>query len=178
MAERHTSVTPTRQESRLSRRDRSSGWGSPFSVLQRFAYDVDRMFHDVGFGRHWGTSPSSGERTMSYAWAPQVELSQKNNQLSINVDLPGLKKDEVTVDISDDSVTIHGERRRESEEEREGFYHSERSYGSFFRVIPLPIGAITEQARATFREGVLEITMPAPPATEGRRLEISEGARK
>lgn len=115
---------------------------------------------------------------MSYAWAPQVDVFQKNNELTIKVDLPGLKKDEVTVDISDDALTIHGERRRESEEEREGFYRSERSYGSFYRVIPLPEGAITEQAKAAFRDGVLEITMPAPPATKGRRLEITEGARK
>lgn len=178
MAERQTSVTPTREESRLSRRDRASGWGSPFSALQRFADDVDRMFDDVGFGGRWGASPSSGERTMSYAWAPQVDVFQKNNELTIKVDLPGLKKDEVTVDISDDALTIHGERRRESEEEREGFYRSERSYGSFYRVIPLPEGAITEQAKAAFRDGVLEITMPAPPATKGRRLEITEGARK
>ena len=178
MAERHTSVTPAREESRLSRRDRASGWGNPFSALQRFADEVDRMFDDVGFGRRWGSAPPPGEPTMSYAWAPQVEVFQKNNELNIKVDLPGLKKDEVTVDISDDAATIHGERRRESEEEREGFYRSERSYGSFYRVIPLPDGAITEQAKATFRDGVLEITMPAPPATKGRRLEITEGARK
>ena len=71
-----------------------------------------------------------------------------------------------------------GERKREHEEERDGVYRSERSYGSFYRVIPLPEGAITEQANANFRDGVLEITMPAPPASKGRRLEITEGAAK
>jgi HSP20 family protein len=75
-------------------------------------------------------------------------------------------------------VTIQGERRGEKEEEREGYYRSERSYGSFCRVVPLPEGAMTEQAKANFRDGVLEITMPAPPTSKGRRLEIAEGAKK
>jgi HSP20 family protein len=66
------------------------------------------------------------------------------------------------VDITEDAVTIQGERRREYEEERESMYRSERSYGSFCRVIPLPDGAVTDQAKATFRNGVLEITIPNP----------------
>ena len=75
-------------------------------------------------------------------------------------------------------VTIEGERRREHEEEKGGVYRCERSYGHFSRMIALPEGAITDQAKATFKDGVLEITMPAPPeaATRGRKLEIAEGA--
>ena len=81
------------------------------------------------------------------------------------------------VEVTEDAVTIQGERRREHEEERGGVYRSERSYGSFYRAIPLPEGAMTDQAKATFKDGVLEIRMPAPPeqVTRGRRLEISEG---
>ena len=109
-------------------------------------------------------------------WAPEVEVFQKNNELTIKADLPGLNKDEVSVELTDDAVTILGERKRHQEEEREGLYRSERSYGSFYRVVPLPEGAITEQAKANFQNGVLEITMPAPPASKGRRLEITEGA--
>ena len=74
-------------------------------------------------------------------------------------------------------MTIHGERKREHEEKREGFYRTERSYGSFYRVIPLPESATTEQATANFRDSGLEITMPAPPAAKGRRLEITEEQR-
>jgi HSP20 family protein len=75
-------------------------------------------------------------------------------------------------------MTIQGERKAEHKEEREGYYRSERSYGSFYRVIPLPEGAMTEQATANFRNGVLEVTMPAPPAPKTRRLEISDGGVK
>ena len=86
----------------------------------------------------------------------------------------------MSVEVTDDTVTIHGERKREHEEEREGLYRSERSYGTFWRVIPLPEGAISEQAKANFRDGVLEITLPAPPAStsKGRRVEITEVTKK
>jgi HSP20 family protein len=154
------------------------GWSSgPFRTLQRMADEMDRVFDDFGLGRRW----SSGRRQFgTEIWAPDVEVFQKNNELTIRADLPGLKKDEVTVEVADQAVTLHGERKREVEEEREGIYRSERSYGSFWRVIPLPEGAITEQAKANFRDGVLEITMPAPPAStsKGRRLEIGEGTKK
>jgi HSP20 family protein len=177
MAERSTSITPTRGEQRLARYDPFGGWGAnPFRSLQRFADEMDRMFDDVGFGRRWSSLPA-WRGTSSFAWAPQVDVFQKDNELTIRVDLPGLKKEDVSVDITDDAVTIQGDRRHETEEEREGYYRSERSYGSFYRVVPLPEGAITEQAKAKFRDGVLEITMPTPPTAKARRLEITEGAQ-
>jgi HSP20 family protein len=174
MAEKQTAMTPARQEHRLSRPQEWSA--SPLRALQRFADEVDRMFDDFGFGRRWST-PLWGETGVE-AWAPDVEVFQKHNELTIKADLPGLKKDEVSVDITDDAVTIQGERKQEHQEEREGYYRSERSYGSFRRVVPLPEGAISEQAKAIFRDGVLEITIPAPPASKGRRLDITEGTRK
>jgi HSP20 family protein len=176
MAEKQSALTPTREERRPGLRRPWSGDVSPFRALQRMADDMDRMFEDFGLGRRsirpfaraWG-----GE-----LWTPEVDVFQKNNELTIRADLPGLKREDVTVDISDDEICIQGTRKHEREEEREGYYRSERGYGSFCRVVPLPEGAITEQAHANFKDGVLEITMPAPPATKGRRLEITEGARK
>ena len=77
--------------------------------------------------------------------------------------------------MTDNLLEISGERKEEKEEKREGFYRSERSYGSFYRQIPLPEGAKTEDATATFRNGVLEITMPAPKVeASARKLEIKE----
>jgi HSP20 family protein len=101
----------------------------------------------------------------------------RSNEFVVRADLPGLSKDDVKVDVTDDRITIQGERKREHEEEREGVYRSERTYGSFSRVIPVPEGTITDQAKATFKDGVLEIVMPAPPeqVRRGRRLEITEG---
>src|SRR5437763_236290 len=176
MAERQSAMTPTREERGLSV-NRPLGWGgSPVRALQRMADEMDRVFDDVGLGRGW-RSPLWRDAGVE-AWAPDVDVYQRNNELTIRADLPGLKREEVSVDIRDDAVTIQGERKREHEEEREGVYRSERSHGSFCRVIPLPEGTITDQAKAQFRDGVLEITMPAPPASKGRRLEIVDGAKK
>jgi HSP20 family protein len=153
-------------------------------MLERFADEMDRVFDDFGLGRNWIT-PRWGRawlptplRAGTEAWAPDIEVYQRNNNLVVRADLPGMKKDDVCIDITDDSITISGERRQEQEVERGGTYRSERSYGSFCRTIPLPEGAITDQAKATFTDGVLEVTMPAPPeqVTRGRRLEIIEGS--
>jgi HSP20 family protein len=138
--------------------------------------EMDRIFSDFGFGRRWPSSP--WQESGADVWAPAIEVFQKNNELTIRAELPGLKREEVSVDITDDAVCIQGERKRETRDEHEGVYRSERSYGSFYRCVPLPEGTITDQAKAHFHNGVLEVTMPAPPASKGRRLEITEGTRK
>jgi HSP20 family protein len=178
MADRQTSLTSTRDERRQAQRTPFSELGTnPFRGLQRFADEMDRLFDDFTGGRRRLTTPSWAA-TAADTWAPSIDVFQKNNELTIRADLPGMKKDDVTVEITDDAVIVQGERRREREEEREGIYTSECSYGSFSRVVPLPEGAITEEAKATFRDGVLEITLPAPPASKGRRLEIAEESKK
>jgi HSP20 family protein len=108
-------------------------------------------------------------------WVPQIEVLQNNGQFMVRADLPGLTKEDVKVELTEKLLMISGERKEEKEEKREGFYRSERSYGSFYREVPLPEGAMTEKAAATFRNGVLEITIPAAklePST--RKLEIKE----
>jgi HSP20 family protein len=154
-------------------------------MLERFADEMDRVFNDFGLGRRSGwLTPRLGQNWLSTPirggadlWAPDIEVYQRNNELVVRADLPGMKIDDVKVDVTDDAITIQGERRHEEDTERGGMYRSERSYGNFCRTIPLPEGAITDQAKANFRDGVLEITMPAPPeqVTRGRRLEIKEG---
>ena len=174
MAEKQGALTPMREERRLGR-TQPWGWNvSPFRAMQRMADEMDRMFDDFGFGRR---SLRRWREMGSELWAPDVEVFQKNNELTIRADLPGLKREDVTVDITDNDICIQGERKHEKEEEREGYYRSERGYGSFCRVIPLPEGAIADQAKANFKDGVLEITMPAPPSSKGRRLEIAEAKK-
>jgi len=163
----------SRQSNALSRRDPFDIWGSsPFgSLFRRWNDEMDRFFGDYGLDRPLGRSEfGSGQ------WSPQIEIFQRGNDLVVRADLPGLKKDDVHVDIADDVLTIQGERKQEHEEEREGWYRNERSYGSFYRSVPLPEGTITDSAKATFKNGVLEIVLQAPPneVSRGRRLEIKE----
>jgi len=85
-----------------------------------------------------------------------------------------LKKEDVNVNVTDQAIILEGQRKTEQEENREGFYHTERSYGSFYRAIPLPEGTITDSAEARFKDGVLEVTLQAPPSDvrRGRRVDI------
>jgi HSP20 family protein len=171
---RQSTTTPATQERGIARRA-PGDWGvHPFRSLQRAADEMDRLFDDLGFGRSWRRAPLWSTSAESL-WAPDIDVYQKDDTLVIKADLPGLRKDEVSVDVTDDAVTIQGERKAERQDEREGYFRSERSYGSFCRIVPLPEGAISDQAKANFHDGVLEVTMPAPPqANRGRRLEIAD----
>jgi HSP20 family protein len=155
--------------------------GTPFSLIRRFGEDMDRLFEDFGFGR--GLRPAFGRDLFPRSlgeldrslWSPQVEVFERDGRLFLRADLPGLTKDDVNVEITDDAIVISGERRKEQEEKREGYYHTERSYGSFYRRIQLPEGVNADDAHATFRNGVLEINLKAPQREQrGRRLEIKD----
>jgi HSP20 family protein len=160
-------------------------WTNPFSFMRRFSEEMDRMFEDFGFGRNL-TGSSLGRDLLSSTWGssqslwnPQVEVFEKNGQLIVRADLPGINKDDVKVEVVDNTITIQGERKSENEESQEGYYRSERIYGSFYRSIPLPEGVNAEDANATFKNGVLEITMKAPERkARGRQLEIKEESSK
>lgn len=181
MAEKRTDALTRPQSSEAVRREPQRG-PSGIGLMERFADEVDRIFDDFGIVRgrmpKWGQTWLHGPGREFDLWSPSVDVLQRNSELVVRADLPGLRKDDVKVDVTEDAITIQGERRREQEDEHGGVYRSERSYGSFERRIALPEGAMADQAKATFRDGVLEITMPVPSehVTRGRRLEISEGA--
>lgn len=156
--------------------------------LEQLVEEMDRVFDDFGFSRAWpwarfgsswpGMAQRSGERT-AMNWSPDVEIIHRKDELVVRADLPGLSKGDIKVDVTEDQVTIQGERKHEQHDEHEGIYRSERSYGTFYRTIPLPPGTIADQAKANFHDGVLEITMPAPPeSTRRRRLDITDKPAK
>ena len=130
---------------------------NPFALMRQFTEEMDRTF---GAAR---TAPNGA------AWSPAIEVTQEKGSLIVKAELPGLKKDDIKVNITDDALTLEGERKQEKEEKREGYYHSERSYGKFYRAIALPEGAKADQAAAEFNEGVLKITIPVPEEKQKQR---------
>jgi HSP20 family protein len=150
---------------------------------------VDRLFDDFlgfsGFGRPSRQGLSRGSQSQSLSqgagaggslWYPQIEVSERGGNLVVCADLPGTRKEDVHLEIHDDYLVLEGERRQEQEQNEGGWYRSERSYGHFYRTIPLPEGVNPEQAKANFKDGVLEVTIPLPPREQrqpqGRRIEI------
>jgi HSP20 family protein len=141
---------------------------NPFTVMRRMSEEMDRTFGQF-FGQQ-GAGGSSGR------WYPAVEVAERDGQLHVHAELPGLKPEDVKVEVTDDALVIRGERKSEHEHRVGGAYRSERRYGEFYREIPLPEGVNADQARAQFRNGVLEVTVPVPQQASNRReIPISTG---
>jgi HSP20 family protein len=139
--------------------------------MQRLSEEMDQLFDSFFYGKPTGRQMR--HPGLQSLWAPEVEMCEEGNQLRVFVDLPGVPRDNVKVDVHEGMLTIQGERREERTEGGEqGFRRSERRYGSFYRSIPLPEGVETENAQAHMKDGVLEITLPVTPAKQPRRLEI------
>ncbi|TMH06320.1 MAG: Hsp20/alpha crystallin family protein [Betaproteobacteria bacterium] len=145
--------------------------GGPFSMMRRITDEMDRLFENFGLGRSFFPSEFGGEAGTSL-WSPHVEVVEREGKVLVSADLPGVKKEDVNVEINPDSITIQGQRHQEVTRDERGYYHSERSYGSFYRAIPLPEGADIDNASATFRDGVLQIEVAAPKQQRGRTLEV------
>jgi HSP20 family protein len=163
-----------RRENPLARREPSL-FASPFTLLQRFfSDDVTSIVDRLSGQRGMSTRPRQSDGG-AILWMPNIDVLQRGNELVVRADLPGVNADDITVEVSDDAITISGQRQQEHVEEDGSIYRFERTYGSFFREIPLPQGAIADRAIANFKDGVLEITVPAPPdqVSRGRRVEIS-----
>ena len=160
MAKKETTLTPTRTE-----RD-------PFALIRA---EFDRFFNEPGWaGFRWPAFRFG--RPAEEAWTPQVDVFEKDSRLITRIDLPGLKKEDVKVEVTDRHLAISGERKKEEEEKGEQFYRCEREYGSFYRVVPLPEGVKLEDVKATFVDGVLEVSVPLPAKAEAtvRRVAIEE----
>lgn len=150
---------------------------SPFATMRQLVEEMDRTFNNWGFGRgllapFFGRDPLAKrlEEFGKDLYLPDIEVIEKDGTMTVRADLPGIRKEDVTVEITNNSLVIKGERRQEKKEEREGYYRSERSYGNFYRSIPFRDGIEADDANASFKNGVLEVTLKT--RKNGRTIEI------
>lgn len=132
----------------------------PMRLLDWMRDEMDRVLDTVPFTRLFPTP------RLEAAWMPALEVFEKNGNLHIKADLPGMKKEDVAIEVTAEGITIKGERKSEFTEERkaEGYFRSERTYGEFSRFVPLPEGAMVDKITASFTDGVLEVITPIPKA--------------
>lgn len=139
------------------------------SPMARIHDELDRVFQDFTTSRFWPWAEGASR-------VPSLDLYEKNGDLVVEAELPGIDKKDVTISYTDTSVTIRGESKQEKEEKKDGYYRSERQYGSFYRAIPLPAPVNFAEAKAEFKDGVLQIILPKAPQTAAaeRTIPISE----
>jgi len=132
----------------------------PFGGLERLRDEMDRLFEDF-LPTRWLRS-----RPVARLRLPAVDLKETETEVILKADLPGVRKEDLNVEVTSDAVTLKGESTREKGEKGEGYYHRERSWGGFERTIPLPVEVKAEQAKAKYADGVLEITVPKTEAAK------------
>lgn len=152
---------------------------NPFTLLRQMASDMDRIFAAA-------PRPLLGEKTREFDmptlvnWVPGLDVFEKNGQLVTRIDLPGMRKEDVKVEVADGHLAISGERQSEVEEKTDQFYRREREYGQFYRAVPLPEGVKLEEIKAVFADGVLEVSVPLPIARTAtvRRITVENASKE
>lgn len=138
----------------------------PFALLRDWRRDLDRVFRDFG-------AMDTGLETS--AWWPAIECKKVNGSFVVKAEIPGLKKDEVKVELTENALVIEGERKHETKKEEEGFFRTECFYGKFYRSIPLPEGYQAEGIHADLANGVLEVKIPViEPKATMKQIPIEE----
>jgi HSP20 family protein len=155
-----------------------TGARDPFTLLRQMRSDLDRLFEEPAWPSFRLPSFLT-RRAESASWFPEIDVFEKDNRLVTKIDLPGMKKEDVKVEVTDGQLAISGERKTEAEEKKENFYRCEREYGSFYRAVPLPEGVKLADVKATFVDGVLEVSVPLPakPEAKVQKVEIQEAPK-
>jgi len=138
----------------------------PFFGLRGLQDEMNRVFTDY--------FDEAGEKVLA-AYTPAIDLVDTKDALQVKVELPGVKKEDVEITLKNDVLTVKGEKKEEREEKGENRYYVERSYGSFSRSLTLPAAVQFDKVAATFKEGVLEITLPKAEEEKARQVEIKVG---
>jgi HSP20 family protein len=138
----------------------------PFGELSQ---DIDRIFD--GFLGDWSGRMNLLDRQLR-SFMPEVDVTETDKEFRVTVELPGMNEKDLKVTFADGSLTIKGEKREEHEEEKGDHYHSERQFGAFERTIPLPSEVNPDEAKASFKNGVLKITLPKTEEARSKRKTI------
>jgi HSP20 family protein len=151
----------------------------PFRELSRIEREIRKMFDEFwGERRRWGLLPAlrrvelPAEREEGLIGTPAVDLIDKGDTLVLRSEMPGVKKQDIKISVGEDNISISGKVERKKEEKEEDYYCCERTYSAWQRTIPLPLKVKSEQAKATYQNGVLEITLPKVEEARAKKKEI------
>ncbi|RMD46834.1 MAG: Hsp20/alpha crystallin family protein [Aquificota bacterium] len=138
---------------------------NPFRELARIEQELNKVFNEfLPAGRT--------ESVQVQTWNPRVDVYEKDDKLIVEAEIPGAKKEDIEVKIKDNAIVVKGEVKKEEEKKEENYYRSERFYGKFERVIPLPVEVKAEEAKATFEDGILKLEIPKATTEKEVKIEV------
>src|ERR671924_789856 len=156
-----TSTARRRQVMALAR------W-TPYRDLMSIRDEMNRVFNEA-FGR--GTNDESA--WFSGAWSPPVDIYETDEALVMKAELPGFSKDDISIELKENTLVIKGERKREDEVKEGNYHRMERAYGAFQRSFLLPTTVDQEKVRASYKDGVLELRLPKVQAAQPKRIAVT-----
>ncbi len=136
----------------------------PFKELMTLREDMDRFFNNF-FGR-------SVTENYEGVWTPVVDIEEDKDNYIVRAELPGLRKEDITISVRGSRLALSGERAYESEDKGKTYHRIERSYGKFVRHINLPNEIDESKVKATYQDGILTVILPKPEATRPREIQI------
>jgi len=140
----------------------------PFEDLMNITDELHRFFEDF-FGERLPVRRSSEE---SPAWIPRVDIAETDDEIIVRADIPGMEKDEIKVTLSDNILTISGEKKIERDEKRENYHRVERVFGSFSRSFYIPTNVEADKIKASYKNGVLEVVLPKKESAKPKEIPV------
>lgn len=134
----------------------------PFEVLKDFQTDLDRFFAAAPVAsKNWPTS-----------MVPEVEVLEKDQEYIVHADLPGMKREDFDITVEGNRFVLRGNRKEETQSDKKGYHYSERRYGSFARSFALPAEIDAEKVKASYKNGVLEVSLPKAAKEKTKKIEV------
>ena len=140
----------------------------PFEDMTRLQRDVNRLFES-------NTRPNGHvpEQAALRAWAPAVDIFEDNNEIIVKAELPGLKQDDIDIELTGEALTIKGERKFEDTQRQENYVRVERSYGNFQRTFSIGVPVEQDKVKASYKDGVLEVHLPKSEALKPKKVQVT-----
>ena len=147
-------------------RPKISYW-SPFRQLSSLSEEIDRLFENPLAALPDGTQPFLS------GWLPAVDMFQDNDNVIVKAELPGMKKEQISISLHEGVLTLSGEREAEEKHQGAETYRSERFSGRFQRTLTLPAAVNSDQAKATYKDGILTVTLPKTEEAKPKHIEVN-----
>ncbi len=145
----------------------------PFEDMARLQREVNRLFETSERGS--GLARGNAEHASTRIWAPAVDIAEDQNEIVVKAELPGLKQEDIDIELTGDTLTIKGERKFDDTERKDSYVRIERAYGTFQRSFTIGVPVQNEHVSASYKDGVLEVHLPKSEETKPKKVLVSAG---